>query len=53
VEVKEIIYRKHEQTFDNGFILAGSSTSTISGDKTELNLGGNDIWLIKLAGTGV
>lgn len=41
-----------EQTTDGGYILAGSSMSDISGDKTEMNLGGEDFWLIKLDSSG-
>jgi len=41
------------QTSDDGYILAGSSTSGISGDKTEASKGSNDYWLVKISGTGV
>jgi len=37
-----------KKTNDGGFILCGSSTSGISGDKTENTKGGSDYWLIKL-----
>lgn len=40
------------QTSDGGYILGGISTSGISGDKTEVNLGLNDYWAIKLNSTG-
>ncbi len=40
------------QTNDGGYILGGISTSGISGDKTEVNLGLNDYWAIKLNSTG-
>lgn len=36
------------QTSDGGYIIGGFSTSGISGDKTEANLGGNDYWIVKL-----
>ncbi len=40
-----------EQTSDGGYILGGSSTSNISGDKTENSSdlwGGNDFWIVKI-----
>ena len=40
------------QTADGGFIIGGSSTSPISGDKTEPNQGGFDYWIVKLDGSG-
>lgn len=40
------------QTADNGYILAGRSLSGISGDKTELNIGFWDYWVVKLNATG-
>jgi len=40
------------QTPDGGYILAASSTSDISGDKTENSLGGEDYWVLKLDGSG-
>ncbi len=36
------------QTDDNGYILGGYSNSSISGDKTENNLGFSDYWVVKL-----
>ena len=42
-------------TSDNGFILGGSSSSNISGDKTENNIGGpmtSDFWVVKLDSMG-
>ncbi|MBC8045856.1 MAG: hypothetical protein H7Y00_03625, partial [Fimbriimonadaceae bacterium] len=41
-----------QQTPDNGYLLGGWSTSGISGDKTEANIGGADIWIVKLDSTG-
>lgn len=38
-------------TTDGGYIVAGSSTSGISGDKTEA-AAGNDYWILKLDGSG-
>jgi hypothetical protein len=35
---------------ETGYILAGSSSSPPSGNKTAPNLGGSDFWVIKLAG---
>lgn len=39
-------------TTDKGYILGGRSTSGISGDKTEANIGGADYWVIKTDSTG-
>jgi hypothetical protein len=42
-----------QQTTDGGFILGGSSTSDISGDKTENNLGSlYDFWIVKTDSLG-
>ena len=41
-----------QQTSDGGYILCGYSSSGISGDKTEANLGGTDYWIVRLDGTG-
>lgn len=41
-----------QQTSDNGFILGGESSSGISGDKTEENIGASDYWIIKLDESG-
>jgi hypothetical protein len=38
-----------QQTADGGYILAGRSSSNISGDKTENSNGGWDYWIVKLA----
>lgn len=40
------------QTTDGGFLLGGHSASGISGDKTEMNKGGGDYWIIKLDSSG-
>jgi len=40
-------------TQDEGFILAGTSYSNISCDKTENNLGVNQTWIIKLDSLGI
>lgn len=37
---------------DGAFILLGSSSSFISGDKTENSKGQNDFWAVKINGTG-
>lgn len=39
-------------TTDGGYILGAGSISGVSGDKTEANIGGNDLWVIKLNETG-
>ncbi|MBP7166608.1 MAG: T9SS type A sorting domain-containing protein [Bacteroidia bacterium] len=36
-----------DQTFDGGYILSGSSSSNISGDKTENGVGSGDYWIVK------
>jgi len=41
-----------QQTSDNGFILVGSSTSGVSGNKTTPGYGGEDSWVIRLDATG-
>jgi len=39
---------------DGGFVLAGSSYSSISGDKTESSIAGtNDYWIVKINATGI
>ena len=43
------------QTADGGYLLAGSSSSGISGDKSEANIGksdSNDFWVVKLKANG-
>jgi hypothetical protein len=40
------------QTSDHGYIVGGSSTSHISGDKTENSFGGSDYWVIRLDSVG-
>ncbi|QNF32132.1 T9SS type A sorting domain-containing protein [Adhaeribacter swui] len=37
-----------QQTSDGGYLLGGSSTSTISGEKTQRNEGSTDYWVVKL-----
>ncbi|MDR6764319.1 hypothetical protein J2Y38_004552 [Flavobacterium sp. 2755] len=46
------LLRSMEQTSDNGYILAGYSTSPISGDKTEAANGSGDYWIVKLNDSG-
>ena len=41
------------QTLDGGYIVSGTSYSWASGNKTEENMGQNDIWIVKLSNTGV
>ena len=45
------LYSAHE-TADGGFILGGTSTSGISGDKTEALIGSIDMWIVKLDASG-
>ncbi|MBK6640824.1 MAG: T9SS type A sorting domain-containing protein [Bacteroidetes bacterium] len=40
-------------TADGGYILGGTSFSSISGDKTEYNIGANDCWIVKTDDLGV
>lgn len=40
------------QCSDSGYIIGGTSSSDISGDKTENSRGGNDYWILKLDTTG-
>ena len=40
------------QTADGGYIIGGNSPSLMSGDKTEGNIGYDDIWIIKLNAIG-
>ncbi|TGE04669.1 T9SS type A sorting domain-containing protein [Hymenobacter fodinae] len=39
-------------TLDGGYLIGGPSTSGISGDKTEANLGAGDYWVVKLDAQG-
>ena len=39
-------------TKEGGFMLTGTSFSNQSGDKKEYNLGGSDVWLIRLSESG-
>ena len=41
-----------QQTADSGYILGGSSRSTISGDKTENCIGNFDYWIVKTDASG-
>jgi len=41
-----------QQTSDGGYILGGTSSSGISGDKTEASRGGNDFWVVKIDANG-
>jgi len=41
------------QTADGGYFIAGTSKSGVSGDKTELNYGGTDYWVVRTDGAGV
>ncbi|HNR19780.1 MAG TPA: T9SS type A sorting domain-containing protein [Bacteroidia bacterium] len=41
-----------KQTSDGGYILGGSSSSNISGDKTENTNGNSDFWIVKTDATG-
>lgn len=46
------ILRSMEQTTDNGYILAGYSNSSLSGDKADNNKGNGDYWILKINDTG-
>ncbi|MBK7887449.1 MAG: hypothetical protein IPJ86_09135 [Bacteroidetes bacterium] len=41
------------QTSDGGYILGGYSESNISRDKTEINIGGSDYWIVKTDSLGI
>ncbi|RDC64881.1 T9SS type A sorting domain-containing protein [Adhaeribacter pallidiroseus] len=41
-----------QPTSDGGYILGGSSSSGISGEKSEPNRGGNDYWMVKTDAQG-
>ena len=41
-----------KQTTEGGYVVAGYSSSTTSGDVTGSNHGGTDYWIVKLDGTG-
>jgi len=41
-----------KQTSDGGYILAGSSNSPVSSDKTEASRGNYDYWLVKISANG-
>ena len=48
--------RDIKQTRDGGYLLVGISTATsnfVSGERTAIPLGGQDIWLVKLDASGV
>lgn len=47
----DLIYTM-QLTPDGGCILGATSSSNISGDKTENSYGGNDYWVVKLNNTG-
>ncbi|QRR01300.1 T9SS type A sorting domain-containing protein [Dyadobacter sandarakinus] len=40
------------QTMDGGYIVGGTSSSPIGGDKSEKSKGGTDYWIVKLDQTG-
>lgn len=41
-----------QQTFDGGYIIGGTSGSSISGDKTQENRGEGDYWIVKTDASG-
>lgn len=41
-----------EQLLDGGFVLAGFSDSRASGNKSSLNFGGTDYWIVRLDASG-
>ncbi|PIF33168.1 putative secreted protein (Por secretion system target) [Flavobacterium sp. 9] len=46
------LLRSMEQTTDNGYILAGYSNSSMSGEKTDNNKGIGDVWVLKINDAG-
>ncbi|QMU27231.1 T9SS type A sorting domain-containing protein [Adhaeribacter radiodurans] len=40
------------QTADGGFLLAGTSNSVVSGDKTQASRGNNDYWVVRIDNKG-
>ncbi|QNF32134.1 T9SS type A sorting domain-containing protein [Adhaeribacter swui] len=44
--------RAVQVTSDGGYLLAGSSTSGVSGDKTQASQGGKDYWVVKIDPAG-
>src|SRR6478752_4976609 len=46
------IFSELVQTTDGGYLLAGTSLSNISGDKTDNSRGGSDYWVLKLGNAG-
>jgi hypothetical protein len=46
------VLRSMEQTADGGYILGGYSNSSRSGDKTEVNTGIGDYWILKIDNEG-
>ncbi|TPG35421.1 T9SS C-terminal target domain-containing protein, partial [Flavobacterium pectinovorum] len=46
------LLKSMEQTTDNGFILAGYSNSSQSGEKTDSSKGIGDVWVIKINDVG-
>jgi hypothetical protein len=49
---QEFAFGNVTQTSDNGFLLAGSSGSPVSGNKTEANLGSYQTWALKTNSQG-
>ena len=45
--------RAVRQTADGGYVVVGDSTSSASGDVTDVNHGVRDIWVVKLSAAGV
>ena len=41
-----------EQTFDNGYLISGTSTSNLSCNKTEDNVGTTELWVLKIDSIG-
>ena len=41
-----------QQTADGGYIIGGSTESSLNGDVTGTNKGGTDCWIVKLSATG-
>jgi len=45
-------FKSIQQTSDGGYILGGDSYSDMSGNKTENNVGGWDLWIVKIDASG-
>jgi hypothetical protein len=46
--VETVLFNFRKETTDGGYILGGSSSSGISGEKTQNSRGNDDYWVVKL-----